>query len=430
MLMRVRLAIFSLLAVCVFVLQPVLATRAQVEGSQLFFSPGSGTNTVGSTFDVSVLLNSRGQSINTVQVDVKFPPDKLRIVKPSSDQSLLAIWVEPPVYSNTAGTARLVGVIPNGITTSSGLVSTLTFEVIASGSATIEIQSSSRVLANDGLGTDVLTGYGRATFSLTPKPLDGVQVYSDTHPFGDQWYNNSSVNFILEKQEGITDFSYEFDNKPFTVPDNTPDTTEAIVNFEDVSDGVWYFHVKARKDGVWGTPTHLIVRIDTAPPAKFTPESQVLFSGDQAKVFVSFFTTDAQSGIDHYEVGVIAADQPADESPVFVRSESPYQLPNILGKHFKVVVRAFDKAGNVTDEQITINISTSVISWIKAHIFWLLGLVAVLMVLYGLVRLHLWNRVQRYKAVIRRMQEEEHLAEEKQHHHEHLTDDDHPHDQA
>lgn len=412
-----RFILGGILAAMLFGARPFFVI-AQAEGTQLFFSPGSGTNLVGSTFDVSVLLNTQGQSINTVQVDITFPADKLRIVKPSSDKSLLAIWLEPPVYSNTNGTAHLVGVIPNGITTSSGLVSTITFEAIAAGTAVIEVRSSSSVLANDGLGTETLTGLGRATFSLTPKPPDGVNVYSDTHPFSDQWYNNGSVLFTLEKEQGITDFSYEFDNKPFTVPDSETDTTEATVHFDDVKDGLWYFHVKAKKDGVWGTPTHVLVRIDTQPPAKFKPESQVLFSGDQAKVFVSFFTTDEHSGIDHYEVGVLEAGQSADESPVFVRSESPYQLPKLLGKHFKVVVRVFDRAGNVTDEQLSVNVSTSVLSWVKEHIFALLGVLAALTILYGIFHLHLYNRVQRYKEVLRRMREEEHEAEEQAHHHE------------
>jgi hypothetical protein len=417
-----RLILGSLVAAWLFGAQPLFV---KAEGTQLFFSPASGTNLVGSTFDVSVLLNTQGQSINTVQVDIKYPADKLRIVKPSSDRSLLAIWLEPPVYSNVNGTARLVGVIPNGVTTGSGLVSTITFEAIATGTAVVEIRSTSSVLANDGLGTETLSGYGRATYSLTPRPLEGVNVYSDTHPFSDQWYNNDNVTFSLEKSPGITDFSYEFDNKPFTVPDNSPDTTDDLVSFPDVGDGVWYFHVKARKEGVWGSPTHLLVRVDTQPPAKFKPQSEVLFSGEQAKVFISFFTTDEHSGISHYEVGVLAANQSADESPVFVRSESPYQLPNIAGNRFRVVVRAFDRAGNVVDEQISVSIGTSIISFFKRHIFILLGVGLAFGSLYFVFRLHIWGRVQRYKEALKRIQEEEHEQEELKHHH-HDDKDDQP----
>jgi hypothetical protein len=407
------------LAGMLIMLQP-RSSFANAEGAQLFFSPSAGTNVVGSTFDVSVMLNTNGHSVSAIQLDIKYSPDKLRIVKPSADQSLLAIWLEPPVYSNTDGTAHLVGVIPNGIKTDSGLISTITFEAIASGQATIEVQSSSSVLANDGIGTELLSGLGRATFSLTPKPPEGVSVYSDTHSFSDQWYNNSTVSFTLDKSAGAEDFSYEFDNKPFTVPDNESETSESIVQFNDVADGVWYFHVKARREGVWGTPSHLLVRVDTQAPAKFKPTSEVLFSGEQAKAFVSFFTTDALSGIDHYEVGVLEAGQPADQSPVFIRAESPYQLPDLLGKNFRVIVRAFDKAGNVTDETITVTIGTSIVGLVKQNIFIILGVLLALAILYFILHLHLRNRIARYREAMRLMKEEEHLREEMGHHHEHV----------
>lgn len=411
---------WCLLAIVLVLVQPVLV-QANAEGAQLFFSPAAGTNVVGSTFDVSVMLNTNGHSVSAIQLDIKYSPDKLRIVKPSADHSLLAIWLEPPVYSNTDGTAHLVGVIPNGIKTDNGLISTITFEAIASGQATIEVRSTSSVLANDGIGTELLSGLGRASFSLTPKPPEGVGVYSDTHSFGDQWYNNNTVSLTLDKLTGITDFSYEFDNKPFTVPDNEPETTDAIVQFNDVADGVWYFHVKARKEDVWGTPSHLLLRVDTQAPAKFKPTSEVLFSGDQAKAFVSFFTTDALSGIDHYEVGVIEAGQPADQSPVFIRAESPYQLPELLGKNFRVIVRAFDKAGNVTDETITVTIGTSVISVIKQNIFVILGILFGLAILYFILHLHLRNRIARYREAMRLVKQAEHEREEAGHHHDYAA---------
>ncbi len=417
----------SLIGVLLALFSPVLPPAQAAGGSLLFFSPGSGTNLVGSTFDVSVLLNTQGVSIGAVQLEIKYPADKLRIVKPSSDKSLLAIWLEPPVYSNTDGTARLVGIIPNGITTESGLVTTITFEAVASGLATVEVLRSSSVLANDGLGTEVLSGFGRATFELTPKPPEGVRVFSDTHPFADIWYNNNSPTLTLEKEEGVQDFSYELDNKPFTVPDNEPETTDTVASFENIGNGLWYFHVKARKEDIWGTTTHIPIRIDSTPPAEFTPTSEILFSGKQAKVLVSFFTTDAHSGIDHYEVGVLSSDQSPFESPSFVRAESPYQLPNIIGQNSRVVVRAFDRAGNVRDEQITVTVSTSVASFIKDKIFIILGILVAILALYMLLHLHLMRRLRRYRAVMQKVKEEEHEAQEAKHHHEYNPDDHHDH---
>ena len=40
-------------------------------------------------------------------------------------KSIIGVWVEPPAYDNSRGT--VIGVIPNGITTSSGLIGTILF---------------------------------------------------------------------------------------------------------------------------------------------------------------------------------------------------------------------------------------------------------------------------------------------------------------
>ena len=99
----------------------------------LFLSPRIETVLVGSRFDVSIFLNTYGNSINTAQLDLKFPPDKLTIVKPSGGQSFISLWVEAPTYSNVKGTASFVGGIPGGIITESGLLTTITFKAKASG---------------------------------------------------------------------------------------------------------------------------------------------------------------------------------------------------------------------------------------------------------------------------------------------------------
>lgn len=409
-----------LLALCVSFSLP-LQLHAETHGASLFFSPSSGTVLTDATFDVSVLLNTQGKSVNSVELDLKFPADKLQMVKPSSDKSLLSLWLEPPVYSNTAGTARLVGIIPNGITTSGGLIATMTFKAIATGTAVITVQSSSRVLANDGAGTDVLTGFGRATWEITPQPPAGVTVTSETHPFSDQWYNNNSPALQWEKDDGVTDFSFLLDHEPFTVPDDNADGSDTIVSYNELADGIWYFHIKARKDGVWGSTTHYALRIDTTPPAEFTPTSEALSSGQLGRVLISYFTTDALSGIDHYEVGAIDLHAPADETPAFVVADSPYQIPDIIGKSFRVVVRVFDRAGNVRDEQIQVTVATTAVSFVEEHLtvvfLSILGLILLFILFHLVFRHRMLSKLRLMKSAIKIAEEEDHELEEASHHH-------------
>lgn len=382
----------------------------------LFVSPRSGTVLENSTFDLSFFVNSHGAAINAIELNLKFPADKLTIVKPSGGKSFITLWVAPPSYSNTSGTVTFSGVVPGGITTEAGLISTITFQAIASGDAFIQILPSSRVLANDGSGTSLVVEFGNATFTITPRPPDGVQVFSETHPFPEEWYNNNNPIFTWEKLEKVTDFSYVFDNKPLTTPDNTPETEDTIASYEDQADGVWYFHIKARKDGVWGNTTHFRAQIDTVSPAEFRPETEIA-KGPPDKVVVSFFTTDTLSGIDHYEIGVVNRTDAPDVSPIFLEVESPYQLPTTIPENARVMVRAFDRAGNVRDERINVEIPGVAMSFIRKNLTAILGLLLLIILLlilsHFLFRHKIIALVRHVVRIIRRERKVEQSHEEK-----------------
>lgn len=352
-----------------------------------FITPNNETILQSDTFDVMFFINTNKNSVNAIDLNIKFPSDKLTIVKPSGGKSLISVWMEPPTYSNTQGTARFVGVIPNGITTESGLITAITFKANLTGQATVSISSKSRALLNDGMATELPVDLGRATYTIVPKPPEGPKVFSETHPFPDQWYNNNNPVILWDKEPGVTDFSYELDNKPFTVPDNTPEKEE-IASYQNLPDGLSYLHIKARKQAVWGATTHFLVRIDTTPPAAFTPTIEMLTSEIIGRALVSFFTTDALSGINHYEVGVIQKDTSPSESPVFTQAESPYQVPQSVSNNLRVFVRAIDNAGNVRDESIDINLLSllSFLSYIKDHLN--IILIATLAFIIFLIILH------------------------------------------
>ncbi len=65
----------------------ILPLHAQIGGATLSLSPSSKSITVGETFDVSVFLDTGGNTINTVDIFVKFPSDKLQVVSPSIGKS-------------------------------------------------------------------------------------------------------------------------------------------------------------------------------------------------------------------------------------------------------------------------------------------------------------------------------------------------------
>ena len=369
--------------------------------SSLYLSPNSGTFYVGSTFDVSIFVNTGGEDINAIQADLKFDSKKLQIASPTAGKSFISVWISQPTYSNIEGTAFFQGGIPSpGINTSAGLVSTITFRVIAPGETTIYFLDSSRVLLDDGKGTDILTSTGRGVYTLSIPPPEGPKVFSSTHPDQNEWYKNPNPTFSWEKEEGVTDFSYSLDFDSQGVPDSAPEGDFTSISFTDLEDGIWYFHIKAKKAGVWGGASHYLVQIDSTPPASFIPEITPSARTSVSQPIVSFITTDALSGFDHFEIKIIDVSPDREEKGVgfFVEATSPYKLPAFEPGKYMVIVRAFDKAGNWRDESVKIEIIPKGIGLTKRGIWffgiflpwWLIIIIIILLFLLVIVLLILW----------------------------------------
>lgn len=375
--------------------------------ASIFFSPRTATVLEGSTIEIPVFINTKGRSINTISLKVKFDPSKFIIVKPSSTNSIIGIWVEPPTYSNQTGSMQLSGVITNGITTDAGLITTITFRAVTTGIEKISVSDITRVLANDGQGTEVKTELDRGTYTIIPRPAEGPVVFSNTHPFQDAWYNNQNPVISWDKADGVTDFSFAFDNKPFTIPDDTPDTSDTVTSYQNTADGIWYFHIKARKQGIWGGTTHFIVRIDTTPPAAFDPLSEIVTSNGSTRALISFFTTDTLAGLDHYEVGIVAKEKSAADSPAFVQSDSPYQLSLPKTGGYRVTVRAFDRAGNVRDETIDVGAPLSLYLFLENN--WIIILLVLLIILHYFFGHKIIPHVKRILKVAKEEESEENI---------------------
>jgi hypothetical protein len=109
--------------------------------------------------------------------------------------------------------------------------------------------------------------------------------------------------------------------------------------------------VRAKKGNIWGGISHFVVMIDTISPAKFILDIEPNLSSviSTLRPVISFITTDARSGLDHYELKTVSLNKNEQEATdFFIETSSPYRLSLDSGNH-KVIVRAFDKAGNWRD---------------------------------------------------------------------------------
>jgi cohesin domain-containing protein len=148
------------------ILAPFFASAAT-----LFVSPATRQVSIGQTFSITVRVNTHGVAVNAIEGTLTFNPAVLQVVSLSKTGSIFDVHVQEPKFSNTAGTVQWAGVILNpGFNGESGNLLTVNFKEIALGTGQIAMISGA-VLANDGSGTNVLTGMSGGTYTIVPAPV-------------------------------------------------------------------------------------------------------------------------------------------------------------------------------------------------------------------------------------------------------------------
>ncbi|MFQ6083625.1 MAG: cohesin domain-containing protein [Candidatus Aminicenantia bacterium] len=360
--MEKKITLYSTLLSCIFVFGFfIFSNRAEAADATLFLSPPSGTYQVGGTFPVSLRVNTGTQAINAADAILVFDPAKIQVQSVSKANSIFTLWVQEPVFSNSAGTISFAGGKPSpGYLGSSGEIITITFKVLTTGIASINFSSGS-VLADDGKGTNILSSLISGLYTLgareieTLPPEEGVLpptpgqfpaapvVSSPTHPEERKWYANNNPEFSWKLPSDIIGVSLLLNQSPIADPGPISDGLMSSIKFEDIRDGIWYFHIKFENQNGWGSIAHRKVLIDTSPPSPFEIGVERENPTDPQPIIL-FGTTDDLSGLAHYEIRI----GPGDSFLVFEEStkESPYKLPAQAPGRHQITIKASDKAGN------------------------------------------------------------------------------------
>jgi len=351
----------AFLILIILILSFLLSDPVQGAGASLYLAPSRGTFFVGSTFNISIYVNTKGNEINAVQIDLRFPPDILQVTTPTAGESFISEWLTPPTYSNIGGIVSFKGGIPEGIVTSAGLISTITFRAKVPGTAKVELIDSSQVFLADGKGTPLSTTILNGAYEILIPPPEGPLVFSPTHNDSDIWYSDPNPQFYWEKETGLTDFSFSFSQNPQEDPDIVSEGDMTFISYEGVQDGIWYFHLRAKKRGVWGKTSHFAIKIDTTPPQEFKLQTDV------GRGFVYFDTKDLRSGVDYYEVAVLNISKTPTSAPLFVEATSPFKISSRETGKYRVIVRVFDKAGNRQEGETRFQILSPFISYVEGE---------------------------------------------------------------
>jgi len=325
------------------------------------FSQPATSYAVGQTFSLSIYANTADQAMNAASGVVTFPADKLEVVSLSKNNSVLSLWAQEPSFSNSLGTMSFEGIVPNpGFTGSVGKIITVTFRAKATGQAKLFFSSSS-ILANDGVGTNILTGQGTATFNISsaeseviPLPkkivekcgiLPELDITSSTNK-PDTWVSSRDSSFSWILPDNVTLIQTSLSSKVDSVPSVNYVTLISKKDLVNIPDGILYFSLRYEVDDCWSTISRYKIKIDTVSPTDLTVKD-VLVNNDK-ELALELFAKDALSGIERYEISV------DDEDTLTVLSKDlvfgQYLLNFIpAGKH-DLKVKAFDFANNESKE--------------------------------------------------------------------------------
>ncbi len=361
---------FQSLAIGFFILAFPLASYA----ADLSLTPATGSYTLGKSFTVQVQIDPGGQTVNAGDGTINFDPKVLSVSSISKDSSAFSLWTADPTFSNSNGTITFSGGTPSGFASLSSILS-ITFTGNVVGSTTVTFSKGS-VLAADGKGTDVYKNGTSATYTIGPaapaaaapaaaadtsssNSLSGdptpiaPQIASVDDPKSDSWYASSTADFYWVNTPDITGARVMMASTTDAIPDKVLKGAATSTLETNIPDGVWYFVAQLKNGSGWGPSGTFKVQIDTTPPAQFAIANVAAAAGGVAKL--SFKTTDAMSGIDHYELIVgSTTDQTLAVSDV--GEDGTYPVPPQNGGPTTVTINAFDKAGNVrtVTQQLTL----------------------------------------------------------------------------
>lgn len=337
-------------------------------------SPASGTYATNANFSVGIYVASPDQAMNAASATIKFPTDKLQVVSVSKAGSIMDFWAQEPTFSNTTGEIKLEGVaLTPGYQGPAGKILTVTFKGKNTGTANLSIASSS-VLANDGVGTNILKSVSGGVFVIKAaevkepetikledlKPVEETVVAeeicepdsiitSTTHP-GVVWRRENTAAFSWDIEKDTLASKIAFDKNPDTEPSiiNSPAIVEK--RYENLEDGIWYFHLSLQDNAGWKKTEHFKIKIDHTPPTIDAAEIKRADLTDP-KPIISLKVNDKISCVKNFEFSINGEVLDYEKMP-----DGNLRLETIEPGEHELVITAYDRAGNKNEAFIPITV--------------------------------------------------------------------------
>lgn len=303
---------------------------------------------------IGIKILTGGEAINVVGAVVNYDPEAIEILDIIMANSFCysGLIIEKTI-DQEKGEANVACGLPNpGFSESDGIVAELLVQPLREGQFSLKFGNKTRVLANDGLGIDVLrlatnASYTVVDFSDEEYTEGPLPIYSYTHPNSERWYKRKNVRLSWPDVNGGV-YKYSFNKIPDFNSGNANIVFQNSVNLEVEKDGIYFFHLAVPgEDGVDEVVSRYRVMIDSKPPS-FT-EARASHSEVKAGEIVRFdfeaedFLSGRQEGF-YIKVN----------DGIFLPIKPPLYVPLFSPGKYSVTVRAFDKANNFSDTDIEV----------------------------------------------------------------------------
>lgn len=385
-----------------------------VSAATIYLSPDQGNFNIGDEVNINIKINSEGESVNAGQASLNWPSSVLKFIETDKTNSVFNFWVDEP-KSSTEGSMSFIGGTSNGISGEALQILKVKFKAIGGGVAEISL-SDAAITAADGKGTNVLSVIKGAAFAIgaevvkpqiptvtvppstptpvpapTPKPApvpapepekivrpavpaaklpQAPSIKVPLYENESVWHSNVGETVALwDVPNDIISIAVQIDHSPNTEPKTPEKELYTGKKFGILEEDIWYIHVRFRNNIGWGPTTHYKISLDTQPPLSFKINGLEGEATDNPAPELEFQTTDALSGLSEYQIKINNG-----EALIVSASEHKgvFKLPlQEFGKK-EISVKAFDFAGNSTEDMMTLEIlpiASPVITFITKEFF-------------------------------------------------------------
>jgi len=304
---------------------------------------------------IKLKLFSGGEAINVVGVEIDYDPQIAKVLEINTAESLCRqdLFIERNI-DNENGKVEIACMLPSpGFIESSGVIAELILQPLKSGKFILHFEEETKVLANDGLGTNVLRLAVDGSYDIInyneEEEFVAPRVFSYTHPNSERWYQKRGIRFSWNWLEETSGYRYAFNEIPDYIPEKENFTQDNFLKINVNKDGIYYFHIMEEKENSINSVSHYKVMIDSAPPFLRTIKVSNTNINIGEIVRFAFSGKDELSGIQ--EVSYIKLND-----GIFLPVKPLVYIPFLQRGEHMVTIRIFDKAGNFDDTQVRIKV--------------------------------------------------------------------------